>query len=158
MKYNVASRRIVSKRLGTPGYLFVPCLLAVTKMVENAKRSTTSRSGQYGVRYVRIPGVKLRWRLEGECIPKASVRLAKRSSPTSDRPPRQRLNASKYTSGNGCTRRRYKSADERRNGRGTYAEQAHTRQQNKFQHRTARQSERKMHRQATCSSRSRHIS
>jgi hypothetical protein len=38
MKYDVASRRMVSNRLGIPGYL-VPNLLAVTKIAMNARTS-----------------------------------------------------------------------------------------------------------------------
>ena len=46
MKYAVASRRIVSKMLGTPGYLFVADFLALTKMIENEMRSTDATTSE----------------------------------------------------------------------------------------------------------------
>jgi len=45
MKYCVASRTMVSKRLGMPGYLLIPDLLAVTKMIKNTRTSMTGGCG-----------------------------------------------------------------------------------------------------------------
>ena len=41
-KYFVESRRIASKMLGMPGYLFLLDLLAVIRMIRNERRSTMS--------------------------------------------------------------------------------------------------------------------
>ena len=46
IKYTVASRRMESKTLGMPGYLFVLDLLAVVAIIKNARTSTTQRRGR----------------------------------------------------------------------------------------------------------------
>jgi len=61
MKYRVASRRIISKRLGMPGNLFLADLLAVNRMIENAKTSVMPRRWVWNVRYIRTPEVKVWW-------------------------------------------------------------------------------------------------
>lgn len=80
MKYIVASRRTTSKMLGTPGYLPIPGLLAVKKMITNARTSMMSQhrgEAECEARqYFRGEIV-----LKGEGAPKESAILTKRSSP-----------------------------------------------------------------------------
>lgn len=59
MKYFVASRTIVSKMLGIPGYLCFRCLRAVVKTIKNTITSAVPRPKEMpNVRNIRIPEVK----------------------------------------------------------------------------------------------------
>ena len=48
-KYCVELRTTISKMLGTPGYLVHLDLLAVKKMIKNARRSMMPRHGERGM-------------------------------------------------------------------------------------------------------------
>lgn len=47
-KLIVASRKILSRMLGIPGYLFRPRFLVVIKMAKNARVSTMPKCGSMG--------------------------------------------------------------------------------------------------------------
>ena len=64
MKYTVASRRIVSKMFGMPGYPFVADLLALSKMIKKERKSTMPR--HQNSRYELMLGVGGRGRTEGD--------------------------------------------------------------------------------------------
>ena len=60
-KYTVASRKMASRMLGTPGNLLVLGPLIVTKMIKNVKRSVVPRHGEeQDAKNIRAPGLESR--------------------------------------------------------------------------------------------------
>ena len=86
--------------LGTPGYLPMPGLLAVKKMIANARKSAMPRRTGEEERAVR-QNFQGETAPEGD-VPKAVARLTKRRSPNRHCWKKQTLNTSKSISGTDC--------------------------------------------------------
>jgi len=98
---------MASKTVGVPGDLLVLGPLAVTKMIENVKRSVTPQHrAARDTKGVRASKVNSRRKSDGKDVPKATETLLKTT--TAGRRSRgiQILYTSKFISSGGCTNER----------------------------------------------------